>query len=267
MKKLTVKDLLDNKGKKQLTEVYAHNSNEAAACELAGIDMLVTSENNNVTEIRNAAPNTFLTVGLAYGEHINETRILDASFHAIKLGADAIYCPQGLRLVRAIADEGIPVVGHVGFVPYKASIFGGFKAVGKTAKEAMKTLELTKAYQDAGAIGVEIEIVPHKVATYISQNVDILLISMGSGNGCDAQYLFADDILGYNKGHIPRHAKVYCDHKSEYEKLFKESIAAFKAFKNDVDSKNYPEKKHNLEIGNFEYKNFLSLIKTKDYSN
>ena len=90
MKKLTVKDLLDNKGKKQLTEVYAHNSNEAAACELAGIDMLVTSENNNVTEIRNAAPNTFLTVGLAYGEHINETRILDASFHAIKLGADAI---------------------------------------------------------------------------------------------------------------------------------------------------------------------------------
>ena len=267
MKKLTVKDLLDNKGKKQLTEVYAHNSNEAAACELAGIDMLVTSENNNVTEIRNAAPNTFLTVGLAYGEHINETRILDASFHAIKLGADAIYCPQGLRLVRAIADEGIPVVGHVGFVPYKASIFGGFKAVGKTAKEAIKTLELTKAYQDAGAIGVEIEIVPHKVATYISQNVDILLISMGSGNGCDAQYLFADDILGYNKGHIPRHAKVYCDHKSEYEKLFKESIVAFKAFKNDVDSNSYPEKKHNLEIDNSEYKNFLSLIKTKDYLN
>ena len=176
------------------------------------------------------SPNTFLTVGLAYGEHINETRILDASFHAIKIGADAIYCPQGLKLVEVIADEGIPVIGHVGFVPYKASIFGGFKAVGKTAKEAIKTLELTKAYQDAGAIGVEIEIVPHKVATYISQNVDILLISMGSGNGCDAQYLFADDILGYNKGHIPRHAKVYCDHKSEYERLFKDKAQEKQGF-------------------------------------
>ena len=51
MKKLTIKDLLDNKGKKQLTEINDNNSNEAAACELAGIDMLVTSENNNVTEM------------------------------------------------------------------------------------------------------------------------------------------------------------------------------------------------------------------------
>ena len=64
------------------------------------------------------------------------------------------------------------------------------------------------------------------------------------------------------KGHVPRHAKVYCDHKSEYEKLFKESIAAFTSFKNDVDSDSYPEKKHNLEIDNSEYKNFLSLIKS-----
>ena len=37
------------------------------------------------------------------------------------------------------------------------------------------------------------------------------MIGMGSGTGCDAQYLFAEDILGYNKGHIPRHAKVYSD--------------------------------------------------------
>ena len=46
-KKLTVKDILNSKGKKKLTEVYVHNTIEAEACEQAGIDMIISSENNN----------------------------------------------------------------------------------------------------------------------------------------------------------------------------------------------------------------------------
>ena len=37
-----------------------------------------------------------------------------------KIGADAIYCPQGTKLIKG-ADEGIPVVGHSGFIPYKST--------------------------------------------------------------------------------------------------------------------------------------------------
>ena len=87
--------------------------------------------------------------------------------------------------------------------PYRSSWFGGFKAVGKTAKEALDVYEKTLAYQEAGAIAVEMEVVPHQVASEISKRVDILVISMGSGAGCDAQYLFATDILGSNTGHVP----------------------------------------------------------------
>ena len=57
--------------------------------------------------------------------------------------------------------------------------------------------------------------VPVEVATAISARVGILLWSMGSGAGCDAQYLFAEDILGANRGHMPRHAKVYRDFAAE----------------------------------------------------
>ena len=46
-KKLTVKEILNCKGKKKLTEVYVHNTIEAEACEKAGIDMIISSENNN----------------------------------------------------------------------------------------------------------------------------------------------------------------------------------------------------------------------------
>ena len=52
---------------------------------------------------------------------------------------------------------------------------------------------------------------------------------MGSGQGCDAQYLFSEDILGYNRGHIPRHSKVYTNLSEDYEKIKKKSIEAYKA--------------------------------------
>ena len=54
MAKLTVKDLFALKGKRQLTEVYVRNAKEAAACEAAGIDMLITSERSDTQAIRAA---------------------------------------------------------------------------------------------------------------------------------------------------------------------------------------------------------------------
>ena len=82
------------------------------------------------------------------------------------------------------------------------------------------------------------------------------MIGMGSGKGCDAQYLFAEDILGYNKKHIPRHAKVYSNLSKDYEKIKLKSIKAFKRFRGEVISKKYPEKKHDINIPQDEYNKF-----------
>ena len=136
VQKLTVKEILQCKGNKKLTEVYTHNPLEAESCELAEIEMIVSSERNDIENIRNAAKNTFLTVGLQYGKYLNELDILKRCFFLYENGADAIYCPQSLKLIKAISDEGIPVVGHTGFIPYKSTFYGGFKAYGKNAIEA-----------------------------------------------------------------------------------------------------------------------------------
>ena len=258
MAKLTVKDLFALKGKRQLTEIYCRTAKEASACDTAGIDMIITSERNNGAEFRDAAPNTFFTIGLVYGDYTSTSEVLRGGFAALRKGADAVYCGSSLQFVEALANEGIPVVGHVGFVPYKSTWFGGFKAVGKNAEDALKVYQRTVDYQNAGAIGVEIEIVPYKVATEISKRVNILLIGMGSGTGCDAQYLFSTDVLGDNEGHVPRHAKVYRDFKSEYQRLHNESIAAFREFKADVDSGAYPASNQLVEIKDEELDKFLS---------
>ena len=152
MKKLTVKEILAAKGIRKLSEVYTHNALEAKACELAGIEMIVSSELNDIKAIRNAAKNTFLTVGLPYGKYITETDIVRRSFELLKVGADAIYCPQGNKLIKAITDEGIPVVGHSGFIPYKSTFYGGFKAFGKTASEAKKIYYQCMKLRDCGVL-------------------------------------------------------------------------------------------------------------------
>ena len=263
MKKLTVKEIIQCKGVKKLSEVYTHNPLEAEACELAGIDMIVSSEVNDIKGIRKAAKNTFLTVGLPYGTYLNQNDILKRSFELLKIGADAIYCPQSLDLIKSITDEGIPVVGHSGFIPYKSTLYGGFKAYGKTAFEAQKIYEQCLKLCDAGVFAIEIEIVPFKVAEFISKNIDVLMIGMGSGLGCDAQYLFAEDILGYNKGHISRHAKVYSNIGEDYNRIKTKSVEAFKKFKKEVEDKKYPSEEHDIIIPDSEFTNFSSNNKNK----
>ena len=80
---------------------------------------------------------------------------------------------------------------------------------------------------------------------------------MGSGQGCDAQYLFSEDLLGYNKGHIPRHSKVYTDLSEDYENIKQKSVKAYKGFKSEIENKIYPETKHDIEISDDEFSNFI----------
>src|SRR5260370_36216716 len=109
-------------------------------------------------------------------------------------GGDAFYCGGSLDTIAKLAAEGIPVVGHVGLIPARATWTGGFKAVGKTAKQAMQVYEQGKALEVAGAIGAEIEVVPARVAAEISKRTTLILLSMGAGADADAPYLFAEDV-------------------------------------------------------------------------
>ena len=71
---------------------------------------------------------------------------------------------------------------------------------------------------------------------------------MGAGTGCDAQYLFAEDILGYTPGHVPRHAKAYRDFRTEYDRLQRERVGAFAEFAADVASGAYPQPEHLVPV-------------------
>ena len=86
-----------------------------------------------------------------------------------------------------------------------------------------------------------------------------MTLSMGSGSGCDGQYLFANDVLGYTVGHTPRHARIYRDFKKEFAKLQVERVNAFKEFHDDTVNKKFDDPKITVGIDEKEFENFLKL--------
>ena len=258
-KKPTVADLRAMKGRRQLTMLRFFSLEEAEAAEEAGIDIAsVPAEVVLHPRYREVAPSVFSMTGRTHLEAGTPEDYLRWSGDALNRGADAVYCSGSLRTVEYLAREHIPVVGHVGLVPARATWTGGFRAVGKTADAALRLLEEVKAYEAAGAFAVEIEVVPVEVATEISRRVGILLWSMGAGAGCDAQYLFANDMLGYTEGHIPRHSKVYRDFRAEHARLQRERVAAFREYVADVESGAYPEDRHLVRMAKEELDRFRS---------
>lgn len=259
-KRPTVADLQAMKGKRQLTMLRVVTLEEAEAAEQAGIDLVSVPPALLGPAFREAAPTVFAFPGLEYGDFVTADDYLRGAFQAMKAGGDAVYCAAGLSTVRRLREEGIPVCGHVGLIPSKATWTGGFRAVGKTAESALEIFRQVKALEEAGAFAAEIEVVPGEVAAAISAKTSLVMLSMGAGTGCDAQYLFAEDVLGQNRGHYPRHARVYRNFAAEYDRLQQERIAAFREYADDVRSGAYPEKGHLVGIEAAELAAFLERL-------
>ena len=274
MTKLTVKDLFDKKGRVKLTELYVTNALEAYAAEKAGIDIQIVSfkketlrtgvptnrwfRDAHIKDIREAAPNTFMIYGL--GQVSSPEKAIDAALIARDNGADAVYCGNSPKYIEALRKEGLPAISHIGLVPYKSTWTGGFKAVGKDAETAFKVYQDAISYDNAGAIGLEVECVPDRVAEEITKKVNLLTLSMGSGPKCDVEFLFIQDVIGTNIERVPRHAKVFKDTNKSYEKLLDETIDGIRNFVQDVNTKKFPTRSNIIEIKDDEFDKFLSKI-------
>jgi 3-methyl-2-oxobutanoate hydroxymethyltransferase len=240
-KRPTVADLRENRGRHPYAMLRVETLEEAEAAEKAGVELLsIPPAMIFDRQFRDAAPTAFAFPGDNFYEIGDTADFLKWAFPLYKAGADGVYCSGSLQTVKALADNAIPVCGHVGLIPSKATWTGGFKAVGKTLQSAQLVYNQCKALETAGAFAVEIEVVPHSITQAIAEKTDLFLIGMGAGPAAHAQYLFTDDVLGQNTGHIPRHAKVYADFASERARLQQMRIAAMAAFVTDVHSSQYP---------------------------
>ena len=262
-KKYSVYDLRQLKGKRCLTHVHVKSPEEAAAAEAAGIDLLSCSFDTPASQARlpllvAAAPKSFISGATPHGLATPEEAIRIA-FRALELGASSVYCSASPWIIEAMAREKIPVVGHLGMVPRHAT-WTNIRPIGKTAAEAKQLYDQMKRLENAGAYAAELELVPHKLATYLCRQTSLFLMSLGSGNGCDSQFLFSDDILGDYEERIPRHAKAYRNFLKEHQRLQQERIAAFKEYADDVNTGRFPEKRHLVAMDDTAFKEAIATI-------
>jgi len=243
-KKYTVHDLRKLKGVRCLSHIHVKSPQEAAAADAAGVDIMSCSFDSPESQARlpllvAAAPTAFLSGSTPHGMATQEEAVR-TGFRAIEMGASSVYCSGSPHLIEAMAREGIPVVGHIGMVPRHVT-WTGYRSIGKTVAEAKALYGKMKDLENAGAYAAEIEIVPHNLASWLSKQTSMLLMSLGSGNGCDTQFLFSCDILGDYEERIPRHAKSYRNFAEEYRRLQNERVEAFSEYIADVRHGRFPE--------------------------
>jgi 3-methyl-2-oxobutanoate hydroxymethyltransferase len=262
-KKYTVYDLQQLKGKRCLTHIHVKSPEEAAAAEEAGVDLMSCSFDSPEAQARlplliAAAPNSFLSAATPHGLASPEEAIR-VGFRAIALGASSVYCSASPFIIEAMARERLPVVGHLGMVPRHVT-WTGYRAIGKTVEEAAHLYRRMKELESAGAYAAELEVVPHNLARFLASHTSMILMSLGSGTGCDTQFLFSDDILGDYEDRLPRHAKAYRNFTGEYRRLQRERVAAFGEYIADVKEGRFPEKTHLVEMDETALRDLIDTV-------
>jgi 3-methyl-2-oxobutanoate hydroxymethyltransferase len=222
----------------------------------ATMDMMVM----HALAVRRGAPETFVLGCMPYQSyHTVERALANATRFMQDALCDAVK-PQGgksqAHILKALVDAGIPTASHIGLTPHTIAMFGGFKIQGKTADAAMKILEDALAIQDAGCFMLEFEAVPAKIASVISQQLEIPTIGIGAGSGTDGQILLCYDLLGVFTDFKPKFTK-------RYSNLTEVAVKGIQAYIADVKSGNFPDADHSYGVDEKEYEKFLGLVQKR----
>ena len=280
-KKRTITDIRESKktGEK-MVYMSVPDYTSAQWAELAGVDVAVVGDSlamiahghpNTIPAtmdmmvlhsqaVRRGAPNTFVLGCMPYQSYNTVERALaNATRFMQDAGSDAVK-PQGgksqAQILKALVDAGIPTASHIGLTPHTVAMFGGFKIQGRTAEAAMKILEDAFAIQDAGCFMLEFEAVPAKIATLISQQLEIPTIGIGAGVGTDGQILLCYDLLGVFTDFKPKFTK-------RYAKLTEVAVGGISEYVREVKEDKFPDDEHSYGVDEEEYEKFAAMVEKR----
>ena len=219
-------------------QVTTGTAAEAAAAEEAGVEMIICLA-QAVPEVRDGSHRCFLTAAIDFGGEVTPDDLLATALTALTNGADAVITARRLEAVELLAKEDIPVMGHLGFVPKKSTLYGGVRTIGGTAEEAATLWSQFRDLESAGAFAVECELIAANVMREINERTGLVTISLGSGPHSNVQFLFMNDICG-ESDRVPRHARPYADLNTMHRQVHDARVAAVRAFRADVLGGGYP---------------------------
>ncbi|ASM39926.1 3-methyl-2-oxobutanoate hydroxymethyltransferase [Campylobacter sp. RM12327] len=262
MKKLSTTDIISKKNREKIVMITAYDAlfarlfDEFADMILIGdsLNMSFKGERDTISAtiedmiyhtkaVKNGAKNSFIVTDMPFG---STTNIKHTIKNAIKIyketSCDAVKIEGGKNIaphIKALCNEGISVVGHIGLMPQKVRFEGGYRIKGRGEDGLNKLLDDAFAIYEAGAFCFVLEGTLSSVAAEISKQVPVPVIGIGSGLHVDGQVLVWSDMLGLFEDFRPKFVKQYLNGAT----LVKEAV---KSYKDEVKNSLFPSE-------NFEY--------------
>ena len=249
-KKITVPAIRAMKGVSRIGMLTAYDYPSAKVADAAGADILLVGDSLGMvvlgypdtlsvtvedmlhhTRAAVRGAKTSLIVGdmpyLSYHVSVEESvrnagRFVQAGAHAVKIeGAK----PSRIKVIEAIRDAEIPVMGHIGLTPQSVNALGGFKLQGKNAEDARRLIDEAVALERAGCFAVVLECVPSELAAMITEQITVPTIGIGAGPSCDGQVLVFHDVLGIYDGHTPKFVRQYAHIADDMQQALENYLA------------------------------------------
>ncbi len=260
--KKSPKALVQKKGKEVIVGITAYDYTSARVVEEAGVDFILIGDSGGMVmlgqedtyqvemeemlifarAVSRGAPNTlrigdlpFLSYQVSREQAIyNAGRFLkEGRCHAVKLEGGQ----EVSHLVEAVVKAGIPVMGHIGLTPQRATELGGLKVQGRDEETAKKLIEDALSLEEAGAFAIVLECVPEVLAKEITQKLKIPTIGIGAGRYTDGQILVFHDVVGLFPDFRPKFVKRYFNG-------FEELKSAVSSYVKEAKEKKFPAEEH-----------------------
>jgi 3-methyl-2-oxobutanoate hydroxymethyltransferase len=161
--------------------------------------------------------------------------VKEAGVEAVKVEGGEVVADT----VRRIVDVGIPVMGHLGLTPQSIHKFGTYQVRAREREEADQLRKDAVRLADAGAFAIVIEKVPRELAAEVAQSVEIPIIGIGAGPGCDGQILVSHDMLGLYTRFQPRFVRRYAEVAVVMRDAFGRFVADVRAREFPTDAESY----------------------------
>lgn len=278
-KKLTIFDLQAKAAAgEKVFQVTAVDFPTAQLVDRAGIDCILIGDSLGMTAlgyestvpvtmdemvyharaISRAAKRAILVGDLPLGAYHASTA--DAVANAMRMvkegGADVVKMEGGediVPMVDAVVRAGIPVMGHIGLTPQLMSKLGGFRVQGRNAAAGAQLVRDAVALERAGCFAIVLEAIPDRVASLITERLEIPTIGIGAGPGCDGQNLVLHDLVGLFDRFLPRFVKRYANVGEEIGRALGE-------FQQEVRDGVFPAAEHSFAMDDAEYEAFLAEV-------
>lgn len=157
-----------------------------------------------------------------------------------EIGCSAVKLEGGQEMaetIRFLTERGIPVLAHVGLMPQKVAMMGGFRTQGRKSEMALKVMADAQAVDDAGAFAMVIEGTIEPLAREITETVAIPTIGIGASPACDGQILVVNDLIGLASDYMPKFVKRYAEASDTIR-------TAVSAYADEVRARTFPGPEH-----------------------